>query len=218
MDYNGQKMKFKNIAKEVKLNYKFEVHIRTRNGKLKRKKFQAGITDIEIPLSPHPKKNPELFKAKLFVGRYEKGGYWYILFNLPNHQNLSEKEMVEFVFNSYRTRWKIEEVHRHIKKEYKWESMRLLSYNRLKLLNTLLWITMDFLYSLKELKYYFIAGFPNMMVDIKKRLDKIPIFIYYRIGLVVKECFQLINRYTTNKYKRKKKRLNNVYERWLPLF
>ena len=191
--YKNEKIGFKNLAKKVKLSQSFKV-----KGRL----FNAGIIDVEIPLDPHPrKKNPELFSAKLFVGRYKNGGYWYILFSLPNHNDLSEKELIEFVFNAYKIRWKIEEIHRHIKTEYQWESMRLGTYKRLKALNTILWIVVNFVYKMKSLKYNFIATFQHLMTDVIKRLDKIPNFIYYRISLSIRECFLLLRRYKKNKRK-----------------
>ena len=65
--YKDEKISFKKLAKKVKLSHSFNV---------KKRVFNAGIIDVEIPLDPHPrKKNPDLFSAKLFVGRYKEGGY-----------------------------------------------------------------------------------------------------------------------------------------------
>ena len=191
--YKGEKIGFKKLVRKVKLSHYFNV---------KEEQFRAGIIDVEIPLDPHPrKKNPDLFSAKLFVGKYNKGGYWYILFSLPNHKNLSKKELTEFVFNSYGLRWKIEEYHRHIKKEYRWEDIQLGTYQRLKALNVILSIVANFIYKMGSLKYHFISAFQHLMMDVKGKIDKIPKFFYYRISSVIRECFLGLKRYKKIKYK-----------------
>ena len=191
--YKGEKIGFKKLVRKVKLSHYFNV---------KEEQFRAGIIDVEIPLDPHPrKKNSDLFPAKLFVGKYNNGGYWYILFSLPNHKNLSKKELTEFVFNSYGFRWKIEEYHRHIKKEYRWEDIQLGTYQRLKALNVILSIVANFIYKMGSLKYHFISAFQHLMIDVKRKIDKIPKFFYYRISSVIRECFLELKRYKKIKYK-----------------
>lgn len=209
--HHGRKMKFIEAAKQVKLSHTFTIQKKSRKGKIKEETVYAGIIDIEIPLSPHPrKKNPDLFSAKLFVGRYKNGGYWYILCSLPNHSDLSDDELIEFVFNAYKIRWKIEETHRHIKQDFKWESMRLLKYKRLKLLNAILWIAIGFLYSLQSLKYQFIKAFHYYMLDQKKKINKIPDFLFYRIVLVVNECFSIVGKYKKTRYWKSKNDKNQL--------
>jgi len=214
--YQGQKIKFNEVAKKANLSHVFKIQKKTRKGRTKEETVYAGVLDVEIPLSPHPcKKKPDLFSAKLFVGRYKDGGYWYILFSLPNHTDLSDDELIEFVFNAYKIRWKIEETHRHIKKDFKWESMQLLKYKRLKLLNVILWIAIGFLYSLQSLKYQFIKVFHYYMLEQKKKMKKIPDFLFYRIVLVVNECFSIIHKYKKIRYKKTK---YQKYQLMIPLF
>ena len=143
--YKGEKTNFKNLSKKVKLAHSFTV-----NGDV----FSAGIIDVEISLNSHPRnKNPDLFSAKLLVGKYKKRKEsLFILFSLPDHNDLSEKELIEFVFNAYGVRERINEIQRHIKNEYNWVSIRLGSYQRLKTFNTILWIVVDFVYKMKSLK------------------------------------------------------------------
>ncbi len=106
--YKGKREKFLEVAKRVNLSNVFITKKKQRNGKRKDKRVFAGIIDVEIPVDPYQRKNPRLIPAKLFVGRYEKGGYWYILCSLPNHQGLSDAKLTEFIFNAYKIRWKIE--------------------------------------------------------------------------------------------------------------
>lgn len=208
--FNGQKMKFKEIAKSVNLSYIFQVKKKMRKGKIEEKTVYAGITDIEIPIYPHPRKNPTLVSAKLFIGKYKNGGYWYLLCSLPAHKNLSEKELVKFVFNAYKIRWKIEETHRHIKKDFNWEDMQLAKYNRLKLLNAILWITVGFLYSLQSLKYQFIDAFHYFMVDKKNKINKIPAFLFYRITKVAVHCFSIIDKYNIKSFEKQHSEKNQL--------
>jgi len=48
-------------------------------------------------------------------------------------------------------RWKIEEVHRHMKQVYGWEKIQLTAYTRLQNMNQILLLTMCYLYSLKKI-------------------------------------------------------------------
>jgi hypothetical protein len=201
--YQGQKMNFIGAAKKANLSHTFIIPKKSRKGKTKTKTVYAGIIDVQIPLSPHPrKKNPDLFPAKLLVARYEDGGYWYLLCSLPNHSDLSEKELIEFIFNAYKIRWKIEEVHRHIKKDFHWEEMRLGRYERLRLLNTILWLSVGFLYHLQSLKYHFMKAFHYYMLDQKAKINYLPDFLFYRITLAVSECFSYIDKYKKIYYKK----------------
>jgi hypothetical protein len=203
--YQGQKMKFKEVAKKAKLSHTFMIEKSSRKGKPKTKTVYAGIIDVEIPLSPHAsKKNPDLFPAKLLVARYKDGGYWYLLCSLPYHSDLAEKELIEFVFNAYKIRWKIEEVHRHIKNDFHWEKMRLGKYESLRLLNTILWLSVGFLYTLHSLKYQFIKAFHYYMLDKKTKINNLSGFLFYRVTLVVSECFSYMDKYKKIKHKKGK--------------
>lgn len=208
--YNGQKLKFKEIAEKVDLSHTFKIEKKTRKGRTKIETVYAGMIDVKIPVDPYPLKNPTLVSAKLFVGKYRNGGYWYLLFSLPNHTNLSESELVEFVFRAYKIRWKIEEVHRHIKNDFKWEDIRLLKYDRLKLLNAIFWISMGFLYSMQSLKHHFINAFHYLMLEKKKKTNKIPEFLFYRITLVIEECFAMMRKYNIKTYKKKYYKKNQL--------
>lgn len=204
--YQGKKMKFKEVVKKANLSHTFTVEKKDRKGKPKIKTVYAGIIDVGIPLSPHPrKKNPDILPVKLLVAKYKDGGYWYLYGYLPNHSDLSEKEMVEFMFNAYKIRWKIEEVHRHIKQDFHWEDMRLGKYKRLELLNTILWLAAGFLYNLQSMKYQFIKAFHYFMLDKKNKIEKLPEFLFYRIALVVNKCFSITKSYLKTQHKKRQK-------------
>lgn len=208
---NGKPKKFKDVIKDMKLKYKFKLKRKKNTGKETIESVSCGITDVQIPVNPHKLKHPTLISVKLFVGRYDNdGGYWYILFSLPQHTELSEVKLTEFVLRSYKVRWKIEEVHRHIKTKYHWEDIQLNKYNRLKLLNTIFWIAIGFIYRLKTLKYAFIKSFKNIMLAECKSIHKIPSFIYYRISKIVRLCFQMLGYYKNNYHKKPKEHKDQI--------
>ncbi len=80
-----------------------------------------------------------------FVAPHKKG-YFYFLCDFPG-RDWSQKQIVEFAIKGYYQRWKIEEVHRHLKQDFGWEEMKLMRYQSLKKLNTLFWLVVCFLYS-----------------------------------------------------------------------
>jgi len=63
----------------------------------------------------------------------------------------------------YRFRWKIKEVNKHVKQEYGWEKMQLMSYVGLKNMNQLLLLAMCYVYSLKSYAHQLLHSFPNIM-------------------------------------------------------
>ena len=98
-------------------------------------------------------------------------------------------------------RWKIEELHRQIKQDYGWEEMQLLSYVGLKNLNTILWIVISFLYSLKKMVLQLAEVFPVLMMDKKKDINILFGFVYYRLFKVVKKIFSEMSKYRKVKFK-----------------
>ena len=195
---NGVEKNFMEVAKAVDL--KFTIKVKGKN-----KTFQSGIKRVKIRLDPYPKKEPETTDAWLILSRYvvpkgKKGGFFYFLCDFPN-QNLTEKQIVEKVLNMYPLRWKIEEVHRHIKQYYGWEQIQLMTYTALQNMNQILLLAMCYLYSLREIIDKLAAAFPNILIYSKKLWKDIYYFVYYRITNVVSDCFSYVTRDDINKYK-----------------
>ena len=120
--------------------------------------FKGCVIDCYICIDPHPRKKPNLIPVKLVIARYikaksahyEAGGYFaFICYS--EEKNISEEEYVSKIMKIYRIRWKIEEVHRHIKQTYKWEDICLMTYDRLVNMNIIIWAAMCFLFSLDSL-------------------------------------------------------------------
>jgi len=131
------KMNIVAAAKTTKLRYRFH----SKKGVT----ISAGISSVSVPLNPHTLKNPTLAESKLVVAKIRskrkdgtyRSGIFYLLCHNPDKSFL-ERDYVKFVLESYRLRWKIEEVHRQIKTDFGWEDIQLLTYRRLQTMNTLL--------------------------------------------------------------------------------
>ena len=195
---NDQELNFKQVCKSVKLNYELP-------GKKKGTKLLCGIKRVKIRLDPYPKKHPTTTDTWLIVSRHKSekgklGGFFYLLCDLPHHQ-LSLDEIISKALESYRLRWKIEELHRQVKQDYGWEDMQLLSYVGLKNLNTILWIVISFMYSLKKIILQLAEAFPSFLLDKKNNLNILYGFVYYRLSKLVKKVFSELSRYKKIKFK-----------------
>ena len=200
--FRGKKINIKSVGKETKLGYRFYPQPGIR--------LSAGISSVNIPLSPHPVKNPVQVEAKLIVvkmrskkkdGTY-RSGMFYLLCNLPE-SSFSNRQIVKFVLDSYRLRWKIEEVHRQVKTDFGWENIRLHTYRRLQFMNTLLWIALSFLYELESWKFKMAKVFTNLMLEKKNPLSKLSKFVYYKPALVIEYCFDKITPYNRTTFQNK---------------
>ncbi len=188
--YENAEQPFKTVAKKIKLKYKF---------KSDKAEMIAGITKVGIRLDQYPKKkNVNIASTYLITARYVHKdkygkdcpkGFFHLYCNFPD-RNMTKKEMIETTLRGYRIRWKIEEVHRHIKVSYAWEDMQVMTWDRLVCLNALMLIAVSFLYSLDKYKMILANIYPHLMLDKKNKLNILKRFIYYRISLVVTEIFR----------------------------
>ncbi len=114
--------------------------------------------------------------------------------------DLNLDTIAQKVLEMYRLRWKIEEVNKHVKQEYGWEKMQLMSYVGLKNMNQLLLLAMCYVYSLKNYAHQLLYSFPNMMKHSNRKWKQIYDFVYYRISKVLTYCFAHIRRYNILKF------------------
>ena len=193
---------------EIK-SYKFDDILRqvTIRQLSENSRFKGCVVDCFISIDPHPRKHPNLIPVKLVISRYieskkansEEGGYFAFICNLEN-DSLSEQDFVSKVMRIYRLRWKIEEVHRHVKQAYRWEDICLKNYERLVTMNKVLWAAICFLYSLDSLIDEIKIIFQHKFSDRSYRKRKGFFFIYYRISDVIKELFDVVERKWIYKY------------------
>ncbi len=195
---DGKEQSFYEVAGCVKRR----LIIRSESGQ---NNFQAGIKRVKIRLDGSPRKDPCTIEVWLVVVRYVpqkkggKAGFFYFFCDFPN-QEYSTDTIIQKAIQMYRLRWKIEEMHRHVKQEYGWEKMQLMSYTGLKNMNQLLLLAMCFVYSLKSFAYQLLQSFPNIMIYSNRLWKKILDFVYYRIAKVLRHCFAHVTRYHILKY------------------
>lgn len=194
----GCERTFLEVAKSVKLD--FHIQDKTFN-----QTFKCGAKRVGIRLDPHPVKNPETLETWLVVARYTSGkqggnGFFYFFCDFQGEPDLTLEKIVAKTLRTYRMRWKIEEVHRHLKQSYGWEKIQLTSYTRLQNMNQILLLTMCFLYSLKRFAYHYLQAFPSVMSYTNKTWRKIYDFAYYRLTLLVEVCFSTVTRYKINPF------------------
>lgn len=193
---DGKEQSFKEVAKSVKLNL-------TYKAKGSNQQIECGIKRVQLRLDPHPKKHPKTLDTWLVVSRFSpnengKQGYFYFLCDFPGQLHLTLEAIVEKALRMYRMRWKIEEVHRHIKQEYGWEKIQLTKYIRLQNMNQVLMVTMCYLYSLKKYAFAYLEAFQSIMSYSNKHWKQIFDFSYYRLSELVKTCFATVSRYNIN--------------------
>ena len=208
---NGVEKNFIEVAKSLTLDYK---HVLKDSSTY----FKCGVKRVSIRLNPHPVNHPETIDTWLIVARYvtnkktkdeiakeveAEGGYFYLFCDFPGQPDLSDNQIIEKALRMYKMRWKIEEVHRHLKQVYGWEKIQLTAYARLQNMNQILLLTMCYLYSLKRFAYKYLQAFPAIMKYKNKDWKKIYAFVYYRLSMLVTRCFSSVTRFNINPYKGK---------------
>ena len=186
--YKGILMNIKDVADHIKKKHKFIISDKTT--------IKAGVSEVGVPLSRHKVKNPDQAKVYLVSAeittkhdnKKSTKGNFMLLVSLPD-SIYTDYEICKLALESYKLRWKIEEIHRQVKTDFGWEKIQLLKFNRLRALNTLLWLALSFIYELDDWKYKFANAFSNLMLDKKSNLKILEKFIYYRITKVIRFCF-----------------------------
>jgi hypothetical protein len=171
--------------------------VHCHSGMTRDQHFHCGLQRVRVRTTPYPKKKAESVELWLVVARYEsfhQKGYFYFLCDFPN-QNLTEDEIISKTLNYYRLRWKIEQSHRQLKQDYKWESMQLMSYEGLKNLNMIFWISISFLYACKEYILLWAKAFPREFGQYRKKLSKLFDFVYSALMKAVKSIFENWSKY-----------------------
>jgi len=187
---NGEERPFREVCDSVPLVY-------NHSGMTKDQHFHCGLQRVKVRTTPYPKKKATSVELWLVVARYEsfhKKGYFYFLCDFPN-QNLTEDEIISRTLSYYRLRWKIEQTHRQLKQDYKWESMQLMTYEGLKNMNMIFWISISFLYACKEYILLWAEAFPREFGQYRKKLIKLFDFVYSALMKAVKTIFENWSKY-----------------------
>ncbi len=167
--------------------------------------FRCATRRIGVRTDDHPSKRANSVEVSLVVvrkyaGSRKKGKDFYLLCDFAD-KNMSEEQIIKEAINGYRKRWKIEEVHRQMKQDLNWESMRLASYTKLKNLNMLLALALYFIYSCKDVIVKIAEAFPKLICFRNKDWAKLQNFVYYRISQVIQICLRSTRHYNTSPYR-----------------
>jgi hypothetical protein len=125
---------------------------------------------IRVRTDGHPSSKANGVEVSLVVVRkYKKndqssqiGKDFYLLCDFAD-KDMSNMEIIQRSLTAYRKRWKIENVFRQMKQDYRWEKMRVSSYTKLKNLNTLMILSLYFVYSCKDSIERIAAAFPKII-------------------------------------------------------
>lgn len=97
----------------------------------------------------------------------------------------TEKQAIEMVMEGYGCRWRIEEVHRQVKQDYKYETVCLRRYAALRNFNALFWMAMGFLYQHLEDVSLKLILFSKEPLIYTGRLKDMGVFYLYKLSRVV---------------------------------
>ncbi len=182
---NDKPEKIWKTAKYTRLPY--HLHL-VRQGKNRKKELHILCGAKRVKLT-RDGEDLWLVSAK-YKGR--DGGRFYFLTNLEYE---TEEMVVTKVLKGYHVRWVIEEVHREIKEDLHWESIRLFEYTSIKNMSALLWIAASFYYTR-------LAGVESLdiLLDMARsvvyrlKLKEITGFVYYKLFYLVNSLLQTTKR------------------------
>ncbi len=176
--FKDKSLPLKTISKSVELNRDITV-TKVKNGKRRQVTYHCGAIQVQFPKGNNKSWDKPLW---LVVAKRDGRGYvWYLSF-LPVD---TAKEAIEVTLEGYGNRWKIEEVHRHIKNTYHLEDIQLRNYRALKNFMTLFWLTMTLIYKEFESISLELIANSGIKMTYKNKLFEYSGFIYYKISKAV---------------------------------
>lgn len=137
--------------------------------------YRAGIVPVQL--------DQDGVMLWLMVTHRRGKGRCFFLGYLPKITDAVQALFV--MFEGYGLRWKIEEIHRHVKVAYHWEAIAVEKYVKLKNLNAVFWLAISFVYArLKGIAHRLIlAG--GVALLLRMKLLEITGFVYYKLSKVV---------------------------------
>ena len=161
----------RDLVRECKLKYSEVITRITRDGKAKPYLLKFGFLPVRLPDCP---------KRQLYL--VVTSGFGKEPFMLLTTKKMSRSRKVIWdVVESYLARWKVEETIRYIKQSYKLEDMRILTYQRMRNLITMVMAAAFFTcvhIGLKD-RYTIMVGH---ILKAAKRIFGIPDFQYYSMA------------------------------------
>ncbi len=171
IEYN-KSISLKRLSNRTILSHTYIVN-QVKNGRKKQRVFNVGAIRVNFP-NCKDSQYLWLITAK----ESGKGKTWFLSYLNTD----DEKEAINTTMEGYKYRWKVEEFHRQVKQDFNLNKIKVMKYDTIKSMGTLLLITMGF-----------IAKFFNMMnkntklkifkitnLIYKNNLKYIPNYIYYK--------------------------------------
>jgi hypothetical protein len=172
--YQGQPILVDVLSAKVHLSHTFRVKKIHKHRPIEHT-YRAGILPVQL--------DPNGVMLWLMVTHRRGKGRCFFLGYLPKITDAIQALFV--MFEGYGLRWKIEEVHRHVKVAYHWEAIAVEKYVKLKNLNAVFWLAISFVYArLKGIAHKLIlAGGVALLSRLK--LLEITGFVYYKLSNAV---------------------------------
>ena len=169
---DDKSISLKRLSNRTILSHTYTVN-QVKNGRKKQRVFNAGAIRVNFPNC----KNSQylwLVTAK----ESGKGKTWFLSYlNADN-----EKEAINTTMEGYKYRWKVEEFHRQVKQDFNLNKIKVMKYDTIKSMGTILLITMGFIAKffnmMKKSTKLKILEITNLIY--KNNLESIPNYIYYK--------------------------------------
>jgi hypothetical protein len=162
--------------------------VRVRGGRKRVHRFDWGAVRVWFPHEHHAGNWDD--PLWLVTVKRQGKGRCFFLCNIPAS---TCKEAIDMVMEGYGCRWRIEEVHRQVKQDYRYESVCLRRYTALRNFNTLFWMAMGFLYQqLEDISLKLIIGFKEPMIYTGRLRDMRPFYLY-KLSRVVSALLTMTN-------------------------
>lgn len=184
--FKDKSLALKTISRGVELNRDITV-TKVRNGKSSQRTYHCGAVQVGFPKANNRSRDIPLW---LVVAKRDGRGYVWYLSYLPVE---TAKEAIELTLEGYGNRWKIEEVHRHIKNAYHLEDIQLRNYRALKNFMTLFWLAMTLIYKEFESISLELIAESGIKTTYKNKLFEYSGFIYYKISKAVSWLLSKVN-------------------------
>lgn len=172
--YQNKNMLLKDISRQVNLDHNISI-TKHRHGKSRKITYHCGAVPVAFS---HQYKEKWPHRLWLVIAKRDGRGYVWYLSYLPAE---TAEQAIRITMQGYGNRWKIEEVHRHIKSEYHLESIQLRRYVSLKNFMALFWVTMILIYKEFESLSNELISESGIKVTYKNGLWEYINFIYYKI-------------------------------------
>jgi len=172
--FKGEALLVEDVATCVHLRDTFRVRKMGKH-RSREETHRAGIVSVQL--------TPEGPNLWLMVTHRKGKGRCFFLGFLPDITEASEA--LSTMFEGYGVRWKIEEVHRHIKTTYHWEAISVEKYVKLKNLNAIFWTAISFVYARLESIAHILVLSSGVALLHRMKIREITGFIYYKLSKCV---------------------------------